>query len=488
MTCTRISAIVVALSMSTPAARAQTPVAYRLTYASPGAAVVGVALTLPEPVPGPRVLVVPRAVPMGYSQQFYDRFVGNVRAYDSSGAALPATRVDGPRWSLGQAGRDVHRIEYEVDVRRMEREILSGGDSSRVRDDYLFVLGYSAFGYVDGYEVAVPVALEVVGPETWPVVSTLALPAAGSATGRVSASAADFYGLADSQVLMGRGMTVERVEGVSPGPLAVVIRAEFDVDRRRIATIAREAYERLIAYFGSAPFDGYTAVFEFLSPITPGHTYGFSMEHLQSATFCLGPERALTAGTNERDARLFGVNVAHHLAHAWIPKRASGRGYYPFSWEVAPALDSVWFSEGFGQYAAIDALADGLPVEQRAPYMDQVLDVRYRSTLRQMPRFLLEMPLEQLSYRGSFVYSEDFRVGRTLFSRGALMAADMDARIRDATRGERRLRDALRHLMAWSARHRRGFEIAELPAIFEEGTGVDTRDVLEKWLGPIRTP
>jgi predicted metalloprotease with PDZ domain len=64
------------------------------------------------------------------------------------------------------------------------------------------------------------------------------------------------------------------------------------------------------------------------------------------------------------------------------------------------------------------------------------------------------------------------------------MAAEMDERMRSESGGQKRLRDALRFLVKWSQREKRGFRIEELPAIFSEATGVETRDILEKWLAP----
>lgn len=465
-------------------AYAQEALIYEVTYRGEQSATVTVALGIARAPAGAHTFVMPRAVPMGYSPQPYDRFVKNLRAWGRDGQALEVRRVDGPRWRLGNEKSALGRIEYEVDLRQMEREILAGGDSSRARERYAYLLGYSIVGYVDGMEEQ-PLRVKYAGPAPWPVCATLA-PAAPCARGSVSARAANFYALADAQVLMGARMQFEEVRAPGDPPLFVGVYAEFEVDRARIATITREAYERVIAYFGGAPFAHYTALFEFVQPATTEHRYGFSMEHLESATFCLGPDRALTTQSDTRTANGLRSNVAHHIAHAWIPKRAYGQGYFPFTWEVAPAHDSIWFSEGFGQYASMDALADALPEAQRAAYVESVLEFRFRAALREMPKFLLEMPLVELSHRGSYVYSEDFRVGRTLFSRGALMAAEMDARMRDRTRGAKRMRDALRHLMAWSAQNKRAFHIAELPRIFAEATGVETRDILEKWLGPVR--
>ena len=65
------------------------------------------------------------------------------------------------------------------------------------------------------------------------------------------------------------------------------------------------------------------------------------------------------------------------------------------------------------------------------------------------------------------------------------MAAAIDDRIRQETRGTHRLRDALRHLVSWSRKNERAFEIAELPTIFAEATGVDARPIFDGWLKPL---
>jgi len=239
----------------------------------------------------------------------------------------------------------------------------------------------------------------------------------------------------------------------------------------------------VIDNFGSAPFPHYTVHQELLTPLSPRHEYGMSMEHLDSSTFYLSSDLGPTSrSTPEDDARVL-YNFAHHMAHAWIPKRASGRSYQPFQWELAPVIDSIWFSEGFGQYAAIMALAPGTP--DPAVFRQSMLARRFQRNLDEAPPFLARLPLVDLSRIASTRYSEDFRTGRLVFSRGGLMAAEMDDRIRTASGDRKSLRDALRALVAWSARERRGFTIDELPALFRESTGVDTRDVMEKWLQPL---
>jgi predicted metalloprotease with PDZ domain len=497
---TRLSWIVIVALVASgalPAIAVETPlpVRYALTAAPVNTAgvspAVHVAIALPSDATRERAdLIMPRAIPMGYSQVPYDAFVSGVVARTRSGAAVNVARGDGPRWSIGAmpaattgpAADPIASIEYDVDLLGMEAAILSGGDSSHSRDGYLAMLGYSVFAYVEGFEDR-PIELSASAPSnraSWPVFSTLAPKVPASIAG-ITASAPDFYGLADSQILMGPGFRLTKLKGAPE--LFMAVHAEGEVDTAAVTPLAEQAYAALIAYFGSAPFPHYTLVFDYLKPLSSRHTYGFSMEHMQSATFGALASAAPTARATDRERAAWRYNVAHHIAHAWIPKRCAGEGYFPFRWELAPLIDTIWLSEGFGQYAAADALSDVLPLSADGrPYVETLVATRFRNPLREMPDFVTRMPLVDLSRIASLLYSEDFRTGRTVFARGGLMAEEMDRRIREQSGGAKRLRDALRGLVAWSARERRAFRIDELPTRFEESTGVDTRDVMERWL------
>jgi predicted metalloprotease with PDZ domain len=158
-------------------------------------------------------------------------------------------------------------------------------------------------------------------------------------------------------------------------------------------------------------------------------------------------------------------------------------GYFPFSWELAPVIDTIWLSEGFARYAAMEALADAMPEAEATSYRKAVLD-SLRGLLSEVPGVVRDMPLVPLSRIASTRYSEDFRTGKTLFARGALLAAELDERIRAKSGGRKRFRDAARHLVEWSAASRRGFRIDELPGLFRDATGVETLEIWEKHVGP----
>ncbi len=433
-------------------------------------------------VPLPQTLAIPRAIPMGYGEQPYDSFVEGLEAFGPRGQPLSILKRDGPRWDIGGAGQ-LEIVRYRVDLRRLESEIHSAADASKARRGYVGILGYSVFAYLEGSEQR-PATLRVEAPKRWPVFSTLA-PAALPPRGELTTRASDYYALADSQLLMGPDLEVRRIEG--DPPLFVAAYAETELDAALVGTTGRQALDAVVSYFGSAPFRHYSIVVEVLRPVSPDHQYGFSMEHLDSGTFFLDERGALTAESPEPQIRRARYNYAHHIAHSWIPKRSYGKGYFPFSWSEAPLLDTIWFSEGFAQYAALVALAEQMG-EKGGAYREAVIDLRFRDTLAETPDFIRAMDTVELSRIASTRYSEDFRTGANSFSRGGMMAAAMDDKIRAESDGQRSLKDALRYLVAWSAGEQRPFDHDEIPRLLSYGAEVELGDIYRSWMAAPSAP
>ena len=473
----RISIFLIALLNLNINAGADDAISYHCHYGKPGDNSVQINLKLPEKSQGPLTFIMPRAIPMGYANVQYDRFIENLEPFSDKGDSLKVERQEGPRWKIGQAGETVSRIEYKIDIARMEKEIHSAADASKLRAGYAGLLGYSIFGYVEGLEEK-PLRLQIDAPDGWPVFTTLS-PRAPPAVRTASAEAPNFYALADSQIMMGPDLRVRRFE--SAVPLYAVVYAETEIEIEVLGRIASDALSKVVAYFGSAPFPHYTIHQEYLRPVSASHEYGFSMEHLNSGTFFMGVDRALTARASPDVQRGVFLNFVHHMAHSWIPKRSYGEGYFPFNWELAPVIDTIWLSEGFIRYVSIEITGEQLADPDA--YRKSVLD-SFRRYVKESPAFIRKMSLAELSRTGSTVYSEDFRIGRNLFMRGALMAADIDERIREQTKGKKRFRDLLRYLTAWSASERRAFRTEELPAIFKKAAGVDVEAVIREWLRP----
>lgn len=457
-------------------------IAYELKYGGAGDSGVSVSIAPEKPLPGPVALVIPRTYPGGYSFVPYDDFVEEIHAFSGEGKAVECKKnADGPRWTIGQGSDRISRIEYRVNVERMEDRIRGSVDSSKVRRNYAGILGYSVFGYIDGLELA-PVNLRVDGPGDWPVLSTLD-PRAPAQKGTAKAEAASYEALADSQVVMGPGVQFRELPGKIDLIMAVYSEGEEDVDAE--ARIAREALDRVQEYFGDTPFPAYTVLLELLQP-RKSHEYDFSQEHDTSGTFSLSIEHVTNAGSpgSHNYSALF--NYAHHMAHSWVPKRVWGPGYRPFNWELPPVIETIWFNEGFGRYAGMQAIAAKLPQEERKTRREREI-TRMRGILKDAPPFIKRMPLTLLSQEASFLYATDFRTGMNIFGRGFLMAAEIDDRIQAQTGGKRSLRDGFRALLTSSAKNQRALQVEEITRIISESAGTDIHDIVSRWMeAPVR--
>lgn len=97
------------------------------------------------------------------------------------------------------------------------------------------------------------------------------------------------------------------------------------------------------------------------------------------------------------------------------------------------------------------------------------------------PDFINTKTLQELSLLGSTQYASDFRIGKNLFSRGALMAYDLDAYIQKQTNGEKSFKDAMLGLLHWSNENQRAFKYNEIEPIMSRATGVDLSTIWNTW-------
>jgi predicted metalloprotease with PDZ domain len=105
----------------------------------------------------------------------------------------------------------------------------------------------------------------------------------------------------------------------------------------------------------------------------------------------------------------------------------------------------------------------------------------FRETVDSAPDFIKRLSLKELSYLASTQYSSDFRIGRNAFSRGALLAYELDQLITEKTGGQKSFRDALLNLYRWSQEHQQALPYEEIVVIMGEGLGVDLEEVWERW-------
>src|SRR5262249_8005822 len=135
-------------------------------------------------------------------------------------------------------------------------------------------------GFIDGLERN-PVTLSLRVPDDWPTFATL--DPERRPRGSLTVTAPNFLGAADAQYGAGPALTVRPLVAPVPAVLALYHEGPLDVDR--LTELGQRALQRTIAWFGTAPFAHYTIHYELLRPVSAGHSYQFSQEHLASATF-----------------------------------------------------------------------------------------------------------------------------------------------------------------------------------------------------------
>ncbi|NVK85965.1 MAG: hypothetical protein HWE21_16680 [Cytophagia bacterium] len=405
-------------------------------------------------------LVIPRSAPGTYILTNYIAFVDDVVGYTTTGKQLQGMIGDGSFFTFGESNDLLNKVSYTVDIQKMEMDLLDASTSSKAREDYLGLLGYSVFGFIEGLETE-PIDITINTDPSWPVFSTLR-PDTNRKFGTDSYEAKNYAELVDAQYLLGKGVQVIRVEEAQT-PLYVAAYAATTDNLEGIGNTGLSSLQKLADYFGYVPMPHYTLVYEFLKPISARHDYGFNMEHLNSMT----AHRDITQEyTPNRDLG----SIIHHMGHSWVPLRSWGEGYRPFAWQVAPLIETIWLNEGFIWYVTFQSI---LHDETRLNW--------WKSNMDNAPDFIKTKTLKELSLLGSTQYASDFRIGKNLFSRGALMAYDLDGYIQKQTNGKKSFKEAILGLLNWSKENQRAFKYNEIEPIMSEATGVDLSSVWNKW-------
>ena len=274
---------------------ASTASLYRLSYEQNGGDWVSIDMSWAPALPAETALVMPRAIPMGYGEQRCDSFVADVRAFTSAGpgkrcrtrrgSALALTSRHAayqlPRGSSPDGARYPPRLGCLTRARRVSQRAGLFSVCLRRR------LRIARCGP------------RVEAPAGWPVFSTLA-PRVPAATISVEARAADYYALADAQIVMGprRRSGGSRYAGAA---LSSGVRR----NRRSIsiATAVSPSPPSSVSSPTSVAFrSSTTRCSRSCSRRSRRSTVGMSMEHLDSSTYYLSVAAALT--TDSPDAEL----------------------------------------------------------------------------------------------------------------------------------------------------------------------------------------
>jgi predicted metalloprotease with PDZ domain len=276
--------------------------------------------------------------------------------------------------------------------------------------------------------------------------------------------APDFDTLVDSPILAGNP-AVYPFE-VAGRPHLLANEGEAGVwDGPRSARDVQRIVETQVAFWGGAPYDRYA----FLNVLAEA---GGGLEH-KGATLLLTSR--WRTGTRDGYLGWLGL-VSHEFFHTWNVKRLRPVELGPFDYDTEVYTTSLWVSEGFTDYYG-DLLVRRAGLSTREEYLRELS--RQITNLQTTPGRLVTS-LASSSYDAWIkAYRPDENSDNTTISyytKGAVVAFLLDARIRAATGGRRSLDDVMRAAYARYAGPR-GFTAAEFRRTASEVAGEN----LDNW-------
>lgn len=444
---------------------------YTLVYNDSTSSKINITIQPETSWTAPICFIMPRSIPGTYSITLYDHFIENLYAIDEMGKKhkMVKDENDAPRWYYSDTVTMIKSITYEVQVDNMEKK-LPPADASAIRSDFAGILNYSVFGWIEGTENEhAQCTIETFAD--WPIFTTITPDV--RPIGQANFKIPNYYSLADAQIFMGPGFKVKEFKDIVPLYIVSYLQNDEqfldDYGKQGIASLGI-----LKDYFGEIPFNHYSILLRNVIPLLPGHYGAFGMEHLQSSTF-FGDTSGLRKGPmSPEDVIRTMPTFLHHMGHAFIPLRSYGDTYLPHVLEIPPIINDIWFNEGFMWFLPYDTL--------RLDRMKKNFDKSVYST----SPLIKKMSLLQLSQTGSTIYALDFRIGRAVYSRGALMALEMNEFLKKKSNGKKSMKAVFRYFYQWTKKNNRAFAMEEFPVLLNRSCNIDLKSIYTKWQLPIK--
>jgi predicted metalloprotease with PDZ domain len=463
----RIALMVALAALSTPlTADAQPrmssePITYTLRFPAPETHYVEVEASVPAGQPAIELMMAVWT-PGSYLVREYERHVEGVAATGPDGAALAVTKTQKNRWRIDAKGAPRVTVTYKVYGREMSVR------TNWIEARFALLNGAPTFLTLAEKGAARPHVVALSLPAAWKTSVTSLAPVEGDAH---RYRAASYDELVDSPIIVGNP-TVHHFE-VGGKPHVLVDEGEAGVfDGKRaaadLAKIVAEA-ERL---WGSLPYERYVFI-NVLSEASGG------LEHKNSTVLM-----ASRWATSTRRAYVSWLTLAaHEHFHAWNVKRLRPIELGPFDYERENPTTSLWLAEGFtAYYEHVLVRRAGLTADNEL--IDGVgADIR---ELQTTPGRLAQPVTTASADAWIKYYRPDENSPNTAISyytKGAVIAFVLDAKIRQATNGARSLDDVMR--LAYSRYSgAKGFTEADFKGVVHEVAG---RDFGAWWTSVLQT-
>ena len=437
------------------------PITYTLRFPAPETHYVEVEASVPAGQPSIELMMAVWT-PGSYLVREYERHVEQVAAKGADGAALAVTKTQKNRWRVEAKGAPRVTVTYRIYGREMSVR------TNWIESRFALLNGAPTFLTLAERGVTRPHVVALSLPAAWKTSVTSLAPVAGEPH---RYQAASYDELVDSPILAGNP-TVHRFDvGGKPHVLANEGEAGVFDGKRAAADVARIVAEHE-RFWGSLPYERYA----FINVLSEA---GGGLEHKNSTVLM-----ASRWATSTRRAYVNWLTLAsHEHFHAWNVKRLRPVELGPFDYERENPTTSLWMVEGFtAYYEHVMVRRAGLTTD--AEMIDKITaDIRdLQTTPGRLAQAVETASLDAwIKY-----YRTDENTPNTAISyytKGAVIAFVLDAKIRKATNGAKSLDDVMR--LAYSRyAGAKGFTEAEFKGAVHEVAG---RDFGAWWTSVLQT-
>lgn len=434
------------------------PISYTVRFPAPQTHSIEIEALVPTEGRPEIELMMAVWTPGSYLVREFARQVESLAAANEAGEPLPVEKTVKNRWRIGTGGASRVTVRYKLYAREMSVR------TNFVDSSFALVNGAATFlTLADGPER--PHDVRVEPPAQWKVVVSPLQPVPGEGEPRFRAESFDT--LVDSPLYVGNGR-LYRFE-VAGKPHVLVNEGEGGVwDGPRSAADAEKIVREQVGFWGSAPYPRYV----FLNLLTGA---GGGLEHKDSSVLMTGRWRLRT---HEGSRDWLGL-VSHELFHAWNGKRLRPAELGPFDYEREVYTRSLWVVEGFTSYYD-DLLVHRAGLLTRKEYLKRLS--KTIEGVQTSPSRLVQ-PLDESSFDAWIKYyrrdENAVNTATSYYSKGAVVAFLLDAKIRHATEGARSLDDVLR-LAFERFSGERGYTTEDLHGLLREVSGTDLGAWLER--------
>jgi predicted metalloprotease with PDZ domain len=422
-------------------------VRYTLRFPEPHTHYMEVEALFPCPAPSFEVFL-PVWTPGSYLVREYARHIESVRA-----AGKPVRKTGKNRWLIEASDAGAVELRYRVYGREMSVR------TNWIEESFALVNGAPTFlTPVDHAGLEYEVHLEL--PEAWKITAS-----GMEEIGPHSYFAPDYDTLVDSPILAGNPSLYRfEVDGI---PHVLVNLHEDGVcDGHGTVCDTETIVRRYRQMWGSLPYEKYV----FLNLLTEARG---GLEHSNSMVMM-----SSRWSTRTRRAYLDWLSlVSHEFLHVWNVKRLRPVELGPFDYERENLTESLWISEGFtNYYDSLTVHRAGL--SSRDEYLGEAGLSGLIQQLETTPGRLVSSVAQSSFDAWIKLYRPDENSVNTTISyytKGAVIAWLLDARIRKATDGEKSLDDLMRLAYARYA-GAKGFTPEQFEATAEEVAGTSLRE------------